>query len=381
MEEQRGAKGQINKQKSELPMEKQGCEEGKREKVFAKVRSFFSDVVEYRPRLSFLALKWVALFLVTLSQLAVWVLSKLPTESPYLPLFRFLHDLNRLTVPLLFVSLISSIFQKKSELPRTVAQYAVYALLFYGVEIFFFVNLIIPVLGEMLKQLIEGYTGIGTALSQEMVDEIIHEVLYALFAQVSNFNVFMDSFLCGLIFLFVFYTPAWADTKKKLLVFRYLALLPALYIVASFVLHGLASFGKLRLDIYLGALLPHKRIAYWFFFGGVLGYLKRTERKTGFKKADISSAVIAALLITVSIIDLALSNVAALSKIGFGKSYTMAVGAPLILLFDVRKAPRYPWLSRLIPVYYAANYGLLWGLFAGGGGLIGFFLMNWLTGL
>ncbi len=349
--------------------------------VFGKVRTFFSDAVKYRPRLSFLALKWVALFLVTLSQLAVWALSNLPAESPYLSFFRFLHDLNRLTVPLLFVSLISSIFQKKSELPRTVAQYAVFALLFYGVEIFLFVNLVIPVLGEMLKELIEGYTGLGADLSQEMFDTVVHEILYALFAQVSNFNVFMDSFLCGIIFLFVFYTPAWANTKKKLLVFRYLALLPALYIAASFVLHGLASFGKIRLDIYLGALLPHKRIAYWFFFGGVLGYLKRTERKTGFKEADISSAVIAALLITVSIIDLALSNVAALGKIGFGKSYTMAVGAPLILLFDVRKAPRHPWLSRLIPVYYVANYGLLWGLFAGGGGLIGFFFMNWITGL
>ncbi len=349
--------------------------------AFGKVRAFFSDVITYRPRLSYLALKWIALFLVTLSQLAVWVLSNLPAESPYLPLFRFLHDLNRLTVPLLFISLLSSIFQKKSDLPRTVAQYAVWTLLFYGVEIFFFVNLVIPVLGEMIRELIEGYTGIGTELSAELLNEFLDEILYALFAQVSNFNVFLDSFLCGLIFLFVFYTPAWANTKKKLLVFRYLALLPALYIAASFVLHGLASFGRIRLDIYLGALLPHKQIAYWIFFAGVLCYLKRTERKTGFAEADISSVVLAALLISVSIIDLALSNVAVLQKVGFGKSYTMAVGAPLILLFDVRKAPRHPGLSRLIPVYYAANYGLLWALFAGGGGLIEFFLMNWITGL
>lgn len=348
---------------------------------FMRVRTFFSDAVKYRPRLSYLALKWIALLLVTVSQLAVWALAKLPAESPYLPLFRFLHDLNRLTVPLLFVSLISGIFQKKSDLPRTVAQYAVCALLFYAVEIFFFVNLVIPVLGEMLKELIEGYTGIGAELSAELLDEIIHEILYALFAQVSNFNVFMDSFLCGLIFLFVFYTPARADTKGKLLFFRALALLPTLYIAASFVLHGLASFGKIRLDIYLGALLPHKRIAYWLFFGSVLCYLKCAERKKGFAEAGISSAVLAALLIAVSVADLALSNVAVLQKIGFGKSYTMAVGVPFVLLFDVRKTPRYPWLSRLVPVYYAANYGLLWALFAGGGGLIEFFLMNWITGL
>ena len=349
---------------------------------YARVKTFFSDTVKYRPRLSFLAIKWIALLLVTVSQLAVWVLSALPEGSPYQPLFRFLHDLNRLTVPLLFVSLISNIFQKKFDLPRTVAQYAVFALLFYGVEVFFFVNLIIPVLGEMLKELVAGYTGIGTELSAELLYEIIHEILYALFAQVSNFNVFMDSFLCGLIFLFVFYTPSWADTKGKRRLFRSLALLPALYIALSFVLHGLASFGKIRLDIYLGALLPHKRIAYWFFFGGVLCYLKYAEGKDGtFKKADIRSAVIAALLIAVSLADFALSGVAVLQKIGFGKSFTMAVGVPAILLFDVRKKPRHPWLSRLIPVYYAANYGLLWALFAGGGGLIEFFLMNWLTGL
>lgn len=345
-----------------------------------RVRTFFSDAVKYRPRLSFLALKWIALVLVTISQLAVWALSSLPEGSPYLPFFRFLHGLNQLTVPLLFVSLISCIFQKRSELPRTVAQYAVYALLFYGVEIFFFVELVIPVLGEMIKELVAGYTGLGTELTAEVLDGLIGELLYALFAQVSNFNVFMDSLLCGLVFLFVFYTPAWADTKAKRAVFRSLALLPALYIAASFVLHGLASFGKIRLDIYLGALLPHKRISYWLFFAGTLVYLK-ISLKRGERGRDLSPVVLALLLVAVSLADLALSNVAVLAKIGFGKCYTMAVGAPALLLFDVRKRPRYPWLARLVPVYYLGNYGLLWGLFAGGGGLIGFFLMNWITGL
>ncbi len=55
--------------------------------------------------------------------------------------------------------------------------------------------------------------------------------------------------------------------------------------------------------------------------------------------------------------------------------------APMLLLFDVNKSPRFPRMSCLVPVCYLANYGMLWALFADGGGLIGFFLLNRLIGL
>lgn len=342
------------------------------------VRAFFREWVQYRPRLSYLTLKFIGLALLTVSQIAVYVLSKLGADTPYSDLFLFLHSLGQITVPLLFVSLISGIFQKKSgeQLPRTVAQYAIFALLFYGVEIFFFVNLIIPVLGEMIRELIAGFSGLDNELSAEIFSELIHEILYDLFGQVSNFNVFMDGFLCGSIVLFLFYRPAWATDKRKLLFFRLLVLVPVLYIAASFVLHGLAGFDVIELGLYLGALLPHKKIAYWLFFAGTLVYLKRPESEN-----DFHPAVIVLLLLLASLLDLALSNVAALQKIGFGKSYSMAFCFPVLLLFDVRKPPKRPWLSRLIPVYYFANYGMLWALFAEEGGLIGFFLLNLLLGL
>lgn len=346
--------------------------------------------LDYRPRLSFVGLKYVGLVILTISQLAVWALCSLSnagkTDTPLYSLALFLRGLGQITVPLIFVSLMSCIFHKRDreQLPHTVAQYALFALLFYGAEIYLLENFVEPILTEMATELLLGYPGLEGEILGDVVSALLGELFYYLFAEISNFNIYVDCLLCALFYLFAFYTPRCAKTRTHILLFRSLCLLPAAYIAGSFVLHGLVSFGQITLDLRIGALLPHKKLSLWLFFGGVLLYLKLAERTAakhpgGPDPFRRNAAVICLLLLLTCILDLALSNVAALKRLGFGKSVSMAFGAPVLALFDVRKSPRFPLLGRLVPLYYLINYGMLFLLFSGGGGLIGYFLAYALT--
>lgn len=357
-----------------------------------RIKKAVSNARAYCPKLSFLAIKFFALFLLTVSQLAVFMRFVLDGKgmagTPLYALAEFLRGLGQITVPVLFVAMMANIFHRKDrgELPRTAVSYAIYTLLFYGAEIFLFINFVEPVFAEMLRELLLGYPGIESGMLSEIASYLLHELLYSFFSEISNFNVYIDCFLGALMYTFLFYTPENAS-GKKLALFRSLTALPALYVAAAFVLHGLASFGKITFSVYLGALLPHKKLVYWIFFAGVLCYLKTTDsRKTAptlgrDDKFTDNAAVFCLLLLVAGLTDIALSAFAPLKKLGFGKSSSMLLGIPVLFFFDVRKKPRYPWAGKLTPLYYVLNYGLLWALFAGSGGLIEFFFYSWLSGL
>lgn len=359
-------------------------------KPIYKMREFIRN----RPRASFLTVKYLGIFILIASQLAI--LAQYAIDARGLEviagtkeLLRFLRAAGQMSVPLIFISLLSCIFQKHEQerLPQTVAFYAICALLFFAAEIYLFENFVEPILRELIVGIVEQATGDLGEEGRRAMDEL----LYQMFPAIANFNIFVDCFLCSLVYLFSFYTPRWADSKRKLLVFRSLTLLPVCYIVGAFVVHALNTYNVFNPGIYFGALLPHKRISYWFFFGGVLVYLKFVRRKNGASldknaNLDRSTVVICVALVAVSLLDLALGNVHELYKIGLGRSYSMALALPVLFFFDMRKEPRFPWGTYFIPVVYIVHYVALWYLFdfaspgGDGGGLLGYFLNYWLTG-
>lgn len=202
-----------------------------------------------------------------------------------------------------------------------------------------------------------------------------------------SFNIFLDLFLCTLVMFFLNYTPKKRFAGKKLPVFRLFALIPILYEAASVTLKILASFGKVRLPLYLFPLLTTKPPVEFVVFIALALFIKRRERKFlkqgksmeeyhAFLDTKVNSwhfSVHAAVIMAVAaIVDFILATaMTAIYAIqyyntpdytqavtigvmralgcGIGASTVLIFVAPLMLLFSYTRKPRHPELDYLIP--------------------------------
>ncbi len=333
---------------------------------------FFFSEIKYSPRLSSVAIKYIALFFMTLSQIALFVQLKIEFSAGFgqyegvLDALDFVKDLGRISMPLLLIAMTSSIVGKRDrEIPKAVIQNAAFTLIFYGAELLVIAFYIIPTVND----LIENYTGIITD-SSSIVTEYLGEF--------ASINIFIDLFLCSSIYFFLCYEPRFKG--KKLIAFRCLASVPIIYILVCFVINGLAKSKIIFLNVYVGALLPHKKIVVYFFFGCILIY-NRLRSRIYEKRNRLSertyeqyresnrgalnySLVLSILLGLLSLIDFAFSFIPGITDWGIGKSTFMFLGIPFLLLFDNRRKPKFSKAGKLVPLYYLVNYLILFLLYA-----------------
>ena len=208
-----------------------------------------------------------------------------------------------LVVPLYFVSVISFVLNlNRNSCGTLTVRNAFLAFVFFILEIFilaiamilvsFIVALLYALLSaefpnaaELVEQLnkILGALDIrihGTSISDiGSVSEILQFLAIGyVFEKFPSFNVFLDMFLCLATCFFLCLRPKWANTRKKLLAFRLLGLLPVGYVAASFVLNGLIHTGILTVSAEVRMALPVRSILYYFFLALIICCYHMTER-------------------------------------------------------------------------------------------------------
>lgn len=202
------------------------------------------------------------------------------------------------------------------------------------------------------------------------------------------FNIFIDLFLCALVFYFLNYNPK-TFKGKKIYIFRSFVLIPILYEVGSILIKYFVSLGQMDLPFFVFFLLTSKPPLMFAAIVALFVILKIEElrkkkkylnndfvkehRKTNAHSLRFS-IIIAITFFIAGIIDLIiyLSTSLALasrfvadvedidvasylalyviSHLGFGDASTLLLIAPLTLLFSYTKVHKNKKIDPLIPV-------------------------------
>ncbi len=248
----------------------------------------------------------------------------------------FLKGISAISLPLMMVSVFSCIITDERRIRRRLRLYFFCAFAFYILEI-------VAAHAYIYRAALRVFS------DAEDLAPFTEELVRVLLAPFAGINVFLDFFICASFYYFLIDTPKGLSSLRRKL-FRLGALLPVLYILFGFVLHGLFSLGTLDLDFYAVALLPSKSPSvYLLFFAMVLYRRHRSPDKSGeMFRADSFSVFLALILTLISVADYLLSFLPSAEVFGIGKASTFFLAVPLILCYDCEMPPR----NRLAPFIY-----------------------------
>lgn len=200
------------------------------------------------------------------------------------------------------------------------------------------------------------------------------------------FNIFIDLFLCSLIFFFMFYTPKGGfKNNTRMLIFRLFVLLPILYEVGAIIIKFNTITGNYQIPFFLFFLLTSKPplmfVAFLFIvFGAKYFEYRRVKRHSEQFAAEhaktnahslkfsilISSAFFVAgildlfafLFFAVGIAkmqgwttDAQIQQAMLMSQaLGFGNSLTLIIIIPVVMFFSYNKKHENKKVDKLIPI-------------------------------
>ena len=202
-------------------------------------------------------------------------------------------------------------------------------------------------------------------------------------------NLFVDLFLCTLFMFFLNARPKRVFTGKKVLLFRFFALLPIAYEIVSIVIKFKAAMGEIMLPIWSFSMLTVKPPMTFVVFVLLATHMKTRELRfcrhgrtheeyqaflqtnRNSKQFSVYLAVVLAIaavldfIMMIIMIFLAAPNADALASaeteevmrlaqvaldVGFGGSIMLIVVAPIMLLYSYSRIPKNKKISTLIPV-------------------------------
>lgn len=272
----------------------------------------------------------------------------------------YLIKLGNVGKPIIMCSLFALVFEKGQKIVHALIFYFVMALLFYIGEIIAFEFLLEPFVMTLLEQY---------KLDYDIVIE-----LFPLFStyilSYANLNVFLDMFLCTLIYLFLFYSPKFIK-GKWMYAYRCLVILPFLYIIGSTVFSVLESYSVIEFySIALSALFVKGSLPSFIIFTALVIFIK--IRKNRYEKENLGltyeeylktssytfsySLFLAILLVVISAIELGLSYIPNINDFGFGNNYFLFLAVPFVLLFNVSKFSTKKWHRIVLPAFMTVHY-------------------------
>ncbi|MCR5491687.1 MAG: hypothetical protein K6F32_06135 [Bacilli bacterium] len=177
-----------------------------------------------------------------------------------------------LPIPLFMLANFTQIMQGRDELKRGMIRYGAMAVGMYIVA-----NLVVLHYGFRLSNAFTGKIGFYNS-------SMLFGVFLAAVGRVGySMNVFIDLFLCFLLFFFMNYNPKKIFTGKKVIFFRVLVLLPIAYeIAAIFVKYNISLgslYGGFDIPSFVFFLLPGKPPFIFLAFVAIVFLMKISERR------------------------------------------------------------------------------------------------------
>lgn len=248
-----------------------------------------------------------------------------------------------LSLPVLCFAFFSMIISSRDNIKQCMLRYLIISVLIYLSIILFFDRYLIG----FISVISEDYAG-ARATAEAFV--------MSLFGSVINYNIFVDLFLFALFFFFLICKPKCIKTKKSLIAFRCLALIPVAIVLTTAVLYALHNLGIITLPLEVLPILPCRSITiYVIYFAIVIAIKIRQMRmeKKGITEEQYKaylysnrnslrfSVFSSVIILIVCFVDLLIALLFPQAElIGLGVSYSMVTVIPIILCFSYTKQPK-----------------------------------------
>lgn len=355
---------------------------GKTGRIKLKERTLENDI-KYKAPLSYRYLRiiaWVCLIIAQIGLMAKLNIRLIPQSESQIGWIRTLGEFfSSAPLPLFLLANFAVIFQKREKWR--------YLLMFYGG-----VALLLYIVGNIV--VLHFVYGLANAFTLGSYDKmaLANGVGYFLFGLGHTglvFNIFIDLFLCTLLFFFMNYKPKKLKGKQVYL-FRSLIALPILYEIASITIKYFVAIGSMDIPFFCFFLLTSKPPLMFFAFLTLVVILKIEEfrhlkknenldfvkehRKTNAHSFRFSLIIFFVFLIA-SVLDIIIYFVLGISlsisfkpmdefipdasnaiskfavdSMGFGKASILFLVAPITLLFSYTKTHKKKKIDSFIPV-------------------------------
>ena len=286
-----------------------------------------------------------------------------------------IQAVSTLSLPFLLIANYARILRNfegyKKQLLRTGGS----AIAIIGVSYFIYARYLVSLFGLFFDEPGEGET---------VLEDLIHGVLQNGFVA---YNIFIDLFLCALFMFFMNVRPKRVFTGKKVLILRFLSLVPVAYELASLCMKYLAASHQITLPFWSFPLLTVKPPMTFVLFMFLAIHIKARERRfcrngrshdeymaylsTNRNSLHFSGYLIFLLILTavldiivlilfsaITAVNAGASNeesvilafVQSASALGFGATVPQLFLIPLMFLFSYSRIPKNKNLGMLIPV-------------------------------
>ncbi len=353
-------------------------------RIKLKDRTLENDI-KYGGVLSYRHLRIIAWVCLAIAQISV-VLSlqaKLNKDSASTVdlISTILSYVGSLPLPLFFLANVSEMTRKKSNFRSFFYKYGGLA-----IGMFLLQNLLVMHFIYGIAKSLEPSLTLGQLFRS------VGEILPSLGYKAYMLNIFIDMFLCTLLFFFLYYDPQRVFTGKKKIIFRLFSLLPIAYEIGAIFVKYYVMLGRFSMPSYYFFLLPSKPPLVFLAFVALIVFLKiyevrhlrkpgnnmdtwyeHTKTKAHSLKVSIITAIsflIAALLDLAIVIAFIIVNVAGvadlvanedelllyvfaklsvLTNAGMGGAVPLIMIIPIVLLFSYTKTHKNKNFDVIIP--------------------------------
>ena len=337
--------------------------------------------ISYRGPLSYRWLRVLGWFFLLVAQFGLIArinIKLFPTADLAIGWLANLGDfLTAFPLPLFLLANFASIFQKKNEWKKLLLFYGGVALLLYAAANIIFAHYWYGLVHAFIP------------LSFWDMSKLFGTLLFGMGNLGLVFNIFIDLFLCSLLFFFMNYTPKRLEGKKGLIFFRLLVFLPIFYEIGSILIKYFVASGEMLIPTFVFFLLTSKPPLMFVAFLALVLILKIEEHRTHKTKRDPNfieehrktnahslrfSIIIAITFVIAGLVDLIIfifgttflavsiqpfedvtvdtlqETSVIFNALGFGKAAILIIVAPIALLFSYTKSYEDTSVDTLIPL-------------------------------
>ena len=333
--------------------------------------------IRYRGPLSYRAFKILGWLCIIIAQVVVLMNLDMRIDPYAVEIFdrpaTILNSISALSVPFLLMANFALILNASEGYHRQIIRYF---LTFSGVAALSILLYLRYIVGA--AEVLLGDRAMARTLLESTIVELLPTGYWA-------FNLFVDLFLCAVLMYFLNYRPKHVFTGKSVIVFRMFSLLPIGYELVTLILKILAIEKKITLPMLLFPFLPVKPPITFIVFLIMAFFIKFRERRflkhgrsheeyQAFLKTNRNSLHFSTfsgvLLAVAGTVDLLAAIVMVfyfvikdpslmqdfsqtfdkVYMLGFGRSATLLLISPLMLLFSYTRTHKNRLLDSFIPI-------------------------------
>ena len=251
-----------------------------------------------------------------------------------------------LAVGFFCLTTFSNMFQEIKNIKKFLIVNLIKVALFYVLSVIILKVIIKDKIGGFFHDKINGTAQKDNQKIHDLFDILIDKALAIVADFLATFNTFLDKFILGIMYLFLFSEPK-SLMGKKLTIFRFLTLIPIIYIIVCLIIRALHNFKIIELSIYLSPLLLGPKIVVYLFFISTLVVIKYKSINYNVYDSEndiapkvfcnIGSKIFGFFGVIELIIGLFFPSC---NPAGIGGKYLLVICAPIMTLYDYkRKAP------------------------------------------